>query len=76
MPHVVIKCFKGRTEETKKKCADKVAEDVAQILGCNLSSVSVDIKEYDKEDWKPEVWDKEIKPRMEKLVKKPEYTCD
>lgn len=27
MPHVEIKCFSGRTEEQKRRCAEKVAED-------------------------------------------------
>lgn len=26
MPHVEIKCFSGRTDEQKRKCAEKVAE--------------------------------------------------
>ena len=25
MPHIIIKCFPGRTEEQKKKCAESVA---------------------------------------------------
>lgn len=76
MPHVVIKCYKGRTEEVKQKCVDKVAQDVAELMGCDLSSVSVSVKEYDKEDWKPQVWDKEIAPEMDSLYKKPGYTCE
>ncbi len=31
MPHVEIKCYPGRTEEVKQKCADKVAADVAEL---------------------------------------------
>ena len=44
-------------------------------MGCNESSVSVDIKEIAKEDWKEKVWDKEIEP-LDALYKKPGYTCD
>ena len=36
MPHVEIKCFPGRTEEQKTRCAEKIAEDIAEILGCNI----------------------------------------
>jgi len=48
MPHVEIKCFSGRTEEQKRRCAEKVAEDISEILGCKISSVSVAIKDVDE----------------------------
>lgn len=75
MPHVVIKCFPGRSEEQKIRCAEEVTRAIAETMGCNESSVSVDIKEIVKEDWKEKVWDKEIEP-LDALYKKPGYTCD
>ena len=75
MPHVVIKCFPGRTEEQKTKCAEEVTKAIAETMGCNESSVSVDIKEIARDDWKDQVWDKEILP-LENLYKKPGYTCE
>ena len=51
MPHVEIKCYPGRTEEVKQKCADKIAADVAELMGCDISSVSVAIKEVEKLMW-------------------------
>ena len=75
MPHIVIKCFPGRTEEVKQACADKVAADVAEALGVNLSSVSVAIKEVPKEEWK-NVYDNEITAERADLYKEPGYTCD
>ena len=74
MPHVVIKCFPGRSEEQKIRCAEEVTRAIAETMGCNESSVSVDIKEIAKEDWKEKVWDKEIEP-LDALYKKPGYTC-
>ena len=76
MPHVEIKCFSGRTEEQKRRCAEKVADDIAAILGCEISSVSVAIKDVDEKDWKEEVWDKNIIPNKDYLYKKPGYTYD
>ena len=75
MPHITVKCFKGRTEEVKKKCADRIASDVAEIMGCDISSESVSGKEYEKDEWKPQVWDTEIAPEMDSLYKKPGYSC-
>ncbi len=76
MPHVEIKCFAGRTDEQKRQCAEKVAEAVAESLGCKLTSVSVAIKDCAPEEWKTEVWDKNIVPDEPYLYKKPGYTCE
>lgn len=45
MPHVDIKCYPGRTEEQKKRLAERIAEDVAEIFGTRLGSVSVAIED-------------------------------
>jgi len=76
MPHVEIKCFPGRTEEMKAKCAEAVSKAVAETMGCNESSVSISIKEVEQTEWKPKVWDTQIQPEMETLYKKPGYTCE
>ena len=74
MPHVESKCFPGRTEEQKIRCAEEVTKAIAETMGCNESSVSVAIKEVAQDDWKDQVWDKEILP-LDNLYKKPGYTC-
>lgn len=76
MPHVEIKCFPGRTEEQKKLCAEKIAEDIAETLGCKLSSVSISIKDIPQEEWKEKVWDASIVPDTDYLYKTPGYTCE
>ena len=76
MPHVEIKCFSGRTDEQKTRCAEKIAKDIAEILGCETSSVSVAIKDIPSEDWKEKVWDADIVPDEKYLYKKPGYTYD
>ena len=74
MPHVEIKCFPGRTEEQKIRCAEEVTKAIAETMGCNESSVSVAIKEIAQDDWKSQVWDTQIAPDNN-LYKKPGYTC-
>ena len=76
MPHVEIKCFTGRTEEQKKECAERVAEVIAETLGCKTKSVSVAIKDIPEENWKEQVWDKSIVPDDQYLYKRPGYTCE
>ena len=60
MPHIEIQCFSGRTEEQKKKCAERIADVVAETLGCKMSSVSVAIADVPEEEWKEKVWDKHV----------------
>lgn len=76
MPHVEIKCFTGRTEEQKKRCAEKVAQDIAEIFGCETTSVSVAIKDVAREEWKEKVWDAAIVPDQAFLYKKPGYSYE
>ncbi|MBQ9869742.1 MAG: tautomerase family protein [Ruminococcus sp.] len=73
MPHIEIKCYPGRSEEQKKLCAEKVAQAAAEALGLSTSAISVAIKEIEKENWKKDVWDKQIVPDEKYLYKKPEY---
>lgn len=73
MPHIEIKCYPGRSDEQKKLCAEKVAKAAAEALGLSTSTVSVAIKEIEKENWKKDVWDKQIVPDEKYLYKKPEY---
>ena len=75
MPHVEIKIYKGRTEEQKQKCADMVAKAISKSLGCNLSSVSISIKDIEPDNWKEDVYDKEI-INSKTLYKKPGYSYD
>jgi 4-oxalocrotonate tautomerase len=76
MPHVEIKCYPGRTEEQKRKCADQTALVVAETLGCDISTISVAIKDIAADDWKVKVWDASIVPDEEFIFKKPGYTCE
>ena len=76
MPHVEIKCFAGRTDEQKKLCAERISEVIAQTLGCKTSSVSVVIKDVAEEDWKAEVWDRNIIPDSKYMYKRPGYSCE
>lgn len=73
MPHIEIKCYPGRSDEQKRLCAEKVAQAAAEALGLSTSTVSVAIKEIEKENWKKDVWDRQIVPDEKYLYKKPEY---
>jgi 4-oxalocrotonate tautomerase len=59
---------------SKKECAEKIAEVIAETLGCMMSSVSVAIKDIPEEQWKEKVWDECIIPDEKFLYKKPGYS--
>lgn len=76
MPHVDIKCYSGRSEHQKVECAERIAEVIAETLGCKTSSVSVAIKDVEESEWKEKVWDVSIVPDEKYLYKKPGYSCE
>ena len=70
MPHVDVKCYPGRSEDQKRGCAERIAEVVAETLGCTTDDVSVAIRDIPKEDWNRSVIEKEILPNEKYLYKK------
>ncbi len=73
MPHIEIKCYKGRSDETKREAAQRVRDAIVQTMGCDAASVSVSIRDVDKSDWKS-VYDSEIMADEENLIIAPGYT--
>ena len=74
MPHVSVKLWPGRSEQTKQRLADAIVKDVVNIVGCGEESVSVAIEEVDPKDWKEKVYDPLIRRKMDTLYKKPGYS--
>lgn len=49
MPHIIVKCYKGRSKEQLQRVAERVAQCVAEELEVRKEVVSVSIKEVDKD---------------------------
>lgn len=74
MPHVDIKCFpRDLNDEQKAALAADITEVVIRHLNSKERSVSVALNEIKESDWQ-QVWDSEIAPQMEQLIKKPGYS--
>lgn len=73
MPHVIVKMFAGRSEEDKKRLADRVALAVMNTLGSSESSISVAVEDVDPGEWGEKVYDPDIAGRAKSLYKKPGY---
>lgn len=74
MPHVILKLYKGRSEDLKVKIANEVAKTVAKETGLSTDSVSVAIEEYDKDKWPALVYKNDILDKKDTIYKKPGYT--
>ncbi|QGY42492.1 4-oxalocrotonate tautomerase [Maribellus comscasis] len=73
MPHIQIKLFKGKTEEEKQQLATELMKAAQKVLGLEDKSYSVAIEDFLPEEWKGEVYEKEIMAREDLLYKKPGY---
>ena len=75
MPHVDIKCFpRDLNDEQKTALAEDIAEVIILHFNSKDSSVSVALNQVNQEDWKAQVWDTEIGPKLDELIKKPGYS--
>jgi 4-oxalocrotonate tautomerase len=73
MPHVSVKLWPGKSEEQKQRLADKIAQDIIDILGSSDASISVAIEDIDSEAWPDAVYEPDIVQKFDKLYKKPGY---
>lgn len=72
MPHIVVKLWPGRNDETKVNLAQKIANIVAEELEVDIGDVSVAIEEINRNDWGEQVYKKEIKDKPNIYVR-PNY---
>jgi 4-oxalocrotonate tautomerase len=74
MPHVIVKLWPGRSEESKLRLAKAITEDLVRFAGASESSVTVAIEEIPSSEWKENVYDPEIRDNVDQLYKKPGYS--
>ena len=73
MPHIIVKHWPGPTEEQKMKLSEEIAKAVMATFGSREKSISVAIEEVKPTEWLREVYDPDIKDRLDELYKKPGY---
>ena len=73
MPHVIIKMFSGRSEDDKRRLADRVALAVMNSIGASDQSISVAVEDIEPGDWTEKVYDPDITGRPDTIYKKPGY---
>jgi 4-oxalocrotonate tautomerase len=73
MPHVIVKLWPGKSEAQKSRLAERIAQDVMEVLGYGEESVSVAMEEVEPQHWAEKVYKPDIVNRPEQLYKKPGY---
>jgi 4-oxalocrotonate tautomerase len=73
MPHVSVKLWPGKSEQQKQRLAEKIAQDIIEIMGSSDASISVVIEDIDSEAWPEAVYEPDIVQKVDKLYKKPGY---
>ena len=74
MPHVIVKLWPGKTEQQKKQLAERITQDVMNVLDYGDESVSVAFEEISSRDWAEKVYKPDIVNQPDKIYKKPGYT--
>jgi 4-oxalocrotonate tautomerase len=74
MPHVIVKLWPGKSEEQKKRLADRIAKDVMSVLNYGEESVSVAMEEVSADEWAEKVYKPDIVRCPERIYKKPGYS--
>jgi 4-oxalocrotonate tautomerase len=73
MPHVIVKLWPGKSEEQKKRLAERITKDVMAVFDYGEESVSVAMEEIKPEDWAEKVYKPDILSHPGSLYKKPGY---
>ena len=73
MPHIQIHLLKGKTEAQKQKLAKEVVKAAQNVIGYGDESYSVTIEDFTWDEWKNEIYPKDIVGRKDLLYKEPGY---
>ena len=74
MPHIDIKCFPRELDEQQTTAlAAEITDVIIRHLNSKESSISIALHQIQPESWQA-VWDAEIAPQLETLIKKPGYS--
>ena len=74
MPHINIKCCpKILSEQELHAFADDLTAFASERLNTPAEFITIAYTEIPDDEWKEKVWDKEIEPNVENLLRKPEY---
>lgn len=74
MPHIHIKCYpKGLSEQELQAFANDLTAFASERLNTPAEYITIAYTEIPAEQWKETVYDSEIKPNQDTLLRKAQY---
>jgi 4-oxalocrotonate tautomerase len=73
MPHVIVKLWPGKSKKQKTELAERIVQDIFDVLHYGEESVSVAFEEISAKDWAEKVYKSDILQHADRLYKKPGY---
>ncbi|HDL5700159.1 TPA: tautomerase family protein [Mannheimia haemolytica] len=74
MPHINIKCYpKGLSEQELQAFANDLTAFASERLNTPAEYITIAYTEIPADKWKEKVYEKEIKPEQDKLLRQPQY---
>jgi 4-oxalocrotonate tautomerase len=73
VPHVIVKLWPGKSEAQKNLLAERIAQDVLDVLDYGEESVSVPMEEVEAREWAEKVYMPDIVGKPDQLYKTPGY---
>ena len=74
MPHIDIKCYpKGLSEADLQAFADDLTAFASERLSTPPEFITIAYAEISADEWKDKVYDAEIRPNADTLLRKPGY---
>jgi len=73
MPHIIVKMYKGRSEEMKADMTQRITAAVKESLKLEESTISIAIEEFSPEEWLEKVYMPDIVEKPGQIRKKPGY---
>jgi len=70
---VIVKLYKGRSEQQKAKIAEAVTRAIVSAADSTDDAISVGIEDIEPADWDAKVWQPDIAGKAGTLYKKPGY---
>ena len=66
MPYIAVKAFE-KDEATKKEVAERINQIFLDVWGCKPEAITISFEEVERTSWDSEVYEKEIKPKEDKM---------
>lgn len=74
MPHITIQCYpKELNEQQLEQFADDLTAFVSNKLNTPSDYITINYQEMDEKSFKTQVWDEQIEPNRDTLLRPPHY---